>query len=68
MPVATWAVRLQVPTPTKCTMPELMVQTGVELEVTDFAPSPVVVTAGVKLPPNAGDAGRLATLGLTGHP
>ena len=47
----TWAVSVQVPTPTKLTVPELTVHTlGVD-EVTDFVPSLFVDTVGVKLPP-----------------
>ena len=70
MVAATVAVRLQVPVPTKFTVPvALTVQTDVVVEVAvNTMPSPEVVKVGLKLPPTVNDAGMLVinTVGVAG--
>jgi hypothetical protein len=53
-----------VPTPTKLTTPLVTVQTLVVELKTDFVPSPVVETTGVKEPLKVPEPGRLVMLGV----
>jgi hypothetical protein len=50
------------------TTPPLSVQSLVELSVTDVAPSPLVLTVGVKLPPTVTEPGMFEIVGVVGVP
>ena len=67
MLAATWGVRVHVPTPTKLTVRlPATVQTPVVEEVTEAAPSLLVTTLAVNIPPKTGFAGRFEIVGLVG--
>ena len=62
----TWAVNEQAPAPTKATDGPLTLHTVAVDDVTQVAPSPVVVTVGVKVPPTDPVIGRLVMVGVLG--
>ena len=66
MPAATWATKVQVPTPTKETVEEATWQTAGVDEDTLLDPSPLVDTTGTKVAPNLGLGGALMMLGVVG--